>query len=426
VDFEQCRLYKRAMFDDVRFIAPVNFSGATFKGVVGFNDVRFRSSSLFNGARFKAGVHFNGSSFEDDASFSFARFASDAVFLGVRFHRGCDFVECRFRHGLYFIPRRIPNDGTMSNPMFLGDADFTRSSFGGRTLFRDATFSRRVSFCSIRSEVAFALEGTAFSGAPDFTEATFHEPPRLDDCVIVQAKTPYGIFADDPAKDPRPPSILFDMYRSDFNVARDKDEHARLRKLRKMAADAKDHENELKFNGYEIAARRFWVDKPNGLRFWLGWLYGLTSNYGQSILRPLLLWLSSIVFFWGIIHVTTLDHAMFEPSKCHGQFREATGENEPPYRGLGATGQSFSLAFRNALVIERPDPAIARRMYGCLYGLERATPSRAEPDADAKSGAGSWPVIPLSVTLISAVQSLLSVVLLFLLGLGLRNTFRMK
>lgn len=36
------------------------------------------------------------------------------------------------------------------------------------------------------------------------------------------------------------------------------------------------------------------------------------------------------------------------------------------------------------------------------------------------------PVIPSSVMLLSALQSILSAVLLFLAGLGVRNMFRMK
>lgn len=75
------------------------------------------------------------------------------------------------------------------------------------------------------------------------------------------------------------------------------------------------------------------------------------------------------------------------------------------------------LSFRNSIVIDRAEPSTSRRMYGCLYGVMGA----------GRAGSGvTLPVVPPVVTMLSALQSVLAAVLLFLAGLAVRNTFRLK
>lgn len=434
LSFDSCEFHKLALFASTKFELPIFFEGTKFLQGSDFRQCYFAEFVSFRLAEFRRGPRFDATRFGAASTFQKAEFWDDAFFSASTFCGDADFCGTKFYQGAFFTKGPDGDSQNIIATQFKSNCAFDRSSFNERAHFSNAVFSKFASFRSIKSKLAFSLSQAKFTQTPDFTDATFHEPPRLDNCEMpnpINEFQPFQSTADDPRpRDSRFAPALFPIWR----VARAGDEHARFRKLRKMAADAKDHENELKFNGYEIAARRFWVDHPykNPGRFWLGWLYGLTSNYGQSVMRPFALWLVSIFVFWGIIHVATLDHAVIEPGKCHPQFAQATGEAKPPYFGLGTAGQSFTLAFRNALVIERPDPAVARRMYGCLYGVERATLSRSGPVEAAKSsedeigGAGPWPVIPLSVTLLSALQSVVSAILLFLLGLALRNMFRMK
>lgn len=189
-----------------------------------------------------------------------------------------------------------------------------------------------------------------------------------------------------------------------------------------MAADGKDHENELIFNAYEIAARRFWVDKPwpptKVGRFWLGWLYGLISDTGRSIARPLAAWAITILIFWCVFFFFTTDREVHHhDGGCHADYRATLLSSEvaaAERRALtGPLGEALMLAIRNATVIDRTDPASLRRMYGCLYGM-------------TGNGAGALPVVPPSVTLLSGLQSIISAALLFLTVLGVRNMFRLK
>lgn len=421
VSFENCHFYRNATFTDATFKLPANFTNTTFKSIAVFRDFDFEGDSLFTNSRFKQAAYFSHGAFAGSAIFDSARFSAGAAFSGLTFGGACSFVEARFRNGVWFMPWRDPLSKSIRPTRFARDADFTRCSFEGPAVFKDTTFARTASFRSIGSEVAFSLEGARFARIPDFRDATFHEPPRLDDCDI-SVEIGYPEYSSE--LDQRRPDRLFGIYK-EIGIARDKDEHARLRKLRKTA-DAKDHENELKLNGYEIAARRFWEDKPNEARFWLGWLYGLTSDYGQSFFRPLFLWVATIVAFWMVFLVFTPDHTkLAHASKCHEDYRRAVGEDAAGLALTSPVWQALSLSLRNASIIAQPDASVTRRIYGCLYGFEDPTPLVAKADPSQKAHL-MHPVIPTSVSYLSAIQSILSAIFLFLLGLGLRNMFRMK
>jgi hypothetical protein len=66
------------------------------------------------------------------------------------------------------------------------------------------------------------------------------------------------------------------------------------------------------------------------------------------------------------------------------------------------------LALLNALVFVDFGSEAAYRTFGCLYGVER------------------YAIVPSNVSSASALQKLLSGVLIFLFGLAVRNMMRMK
>lgn len=412
----------RLKFSYLIFPGTASFRNTKFKEKAYFLSTQFFDGAIFFDARFKKSAYFRKSKFAGILRFDDTIFSGDVGFGGVTFAENAHFENTKFCRSVSFQQLR-KTDLEGSRVTFHKMAIFDSCIFGGPANFSFARFCADASFTSITSDRGIILNGVSFSQTPDFTDAAFHEPPRLDDCDVADPLNefqPFRSTADDPRpRDARFLPVLFPIWR----IARDADEHARFRKLRKMAADAKDHENELKFNGYEIAARRFWVDKPNEARFWLGWLYGLFSDYGQSVKRPFLTWLALIWTFWAIFLVFTPDHTQTaHGTQCHEQYRSAVGEDVAALRFTSPGWQALSLSLRNASVIAQPDTAVTRRIYGCLYGFERAALSS---DGDATE-AIRWPVIPPSVTYLSALQSVLSAIFLFLTGLCLRNTFRMK
>jgi hypothetical protein len=86
---------------------------------------------------------------------------------------------------------------------------------------------------------------------------------------------------------------------------------------------------------------------------------------------------------------------------------EASAKSCAPKRALRR--RRSHLAFRNALIAIDAGGDASYRIYGCLYGLE-----------------GSTPIVPGTVSAASAIQKLISGVLIFLFGLALRNMLKVK
>lgn len=88
------------------------------------------------------------------------------------------------------------------------------------------------------------------------------------------------------------------------------------------------------------------------------------------------------------------------------------GSSEPP-------GAALYLSIRKALpLVGVGSTEKLNEIYACLYGLH-------EGDRIASSQRYA-PVIPLSVELVGIVQTLISLLLIFLLLLALRNNFRIR
>ena len=486
----------RSDFSNCHFTAPrgsegINFSHSIFLGSVDFSDAEFKEGeanfynasfaggdatferTLFSGGRaqflgaeFGAGAHFwhtkfvgggatfararfhRGAAFSDaefsggEASFSGASFlGAVARFEGARFAKGAEF------NAIYdaYIDKERRGDLLTE---FYSTANFTGVEFGGATSFTDARFHKEAMFNLAQIKGGFSLANARFVRVPDSIGTTFNEPPRLDNARIVRCAAM------------TPPNRTLSWFRRHFLLfwAADGDDHARFRKLRTMANQSKDHENELRFNADEIACRRFWVDKPAGrgmARFWFGWLYEKIANCGQSLIRPLLGW-SAILLIFAMLYLSSLsgraasELAMSRPlqaevvkkwpthgalqlvaafemlggtipgTTCHWTYEEARTRvdkedgkvvREIRFQETTALAEAFVLSFRNALIFDRSD--VSRRMYGCLYGIQ-------------DKGGQDYPTVPPLVTALSTVQSFLSAVFIFLFGLGLRNMFRIK
>lgn len=444
--------------------AHVTFDGCLFTRFAGFWQARFPGTAFFRGVIFHGDAMFNEAQFEGEALFSGAQFKADAMFRSAHF--GHDLTITRSDDAYNEFCR-------MGQPTaFSGIADFTRATFAGLAQITDAIFCRQADFTAIRSEVRFTLARSTFAQTPSFIDATFHEPPRIDDINFAEPTLlrksaeftnstdgapshPYG--PDPRQRGSRMGRLLFRFFR----VARDGDEHARFRKLRKMAADANDHESATKFNAHEFVARRFWVDAPwlNGtFRFWLSWMFGLFSDYGRSISRPLVAW--GLLLAFGAIfylsqagatsHNKSFERSIERPSlfdrspaqwalwlaevgsriservdtleHCHQSYEQARtnevkdGKSDKPnkaeaFQPTNPVLEAIVLSLRNGMIFDRSD--VSRRMYGCLYGIQ-------------DKGGQDYPTIPPLVSIVSTLQSFLSAIFIFLFGLGVRNMFRIK
>jgi hypothetical protein len=247
-----------------------------------------------------------------------------------------DFDSVKFSHA-HFI-----------GATFSGYTHFDRVIFSNSALFINTTFDAATIFANARFE----------SQVPDFRGATMHEATEW-----------HGVTW------PKPPSSRADK---DFQrYERAQRQVYAYERLKLEMERQKKHEDELKFFRKELRARRGLVRITSG-EWFLNFIYQWTSDYGNSIIRPLLC----------LVGVFAAGTAIFARAPLHC--------GAPMPIKLAA-----KLSFFNIFLFlpDRRDLMTTDGMVSCLSNTTHA---------------------------VSAVQSLLGLVLVFLLGLAVRNRFRMK
>ena len=275
--------------------------------------------------------------------------------------------------------------GGMVAPILSKEATFNLSTFEKPATFKQAIFKNKADFSSITSTKSFALSGTKFHQVPDFTESSFHAPPVLDDIEVdepVETRPWQWCEAEfETLKEPR------NSYLFNWHLANDPTDTRKYRALAKMASEAKDYQNEMKFFANEQRCRRFWYDQPfgkNAGRYWFGLAYEKTSNFGRSFWRPMAGWSFLTFIFFPLLY-------RFLAIPCY------PGEIWPP----------LFLSIRHGLIISgfTKTGQLAIHLKD-LFG----------PVEDIK-----WQVSALMMS-----QPLISAVFIFLFLLALRNQFKIR
>ena len=170
------------------------------------------------------------------------------------------------------------------------------------------------------------LANADFKNVPSFLDASFHEPPRVDNMAVADPLKRFHKWKQMGVSDPR--GLFFKA----FKVCADPDASAKFRRLKKLAFEAQDLTREQEFFAQEFRCRRFWLDKPAGrgvARFWLGWAYGGVANFGRSLIRPMMLWLASILVFARVSPLVRRRGGAVRQSLRRGFFRPAFGVAVP-------------------------------------------------------------------------------------------------
>ncbi|MFN7902374.1 MAG: pentapeptide repeat-containing protein [Holosporales bacterium] len=234
--------------------AQVDFSEAVFHKKISIKDRELKGEYSFKNATFYENVDFQQIAFHNNVDLSQATFHKTATLDKITFHKKVDFTASKF----------------------LGDASFYLSTFHEQADFTQATFSKNSNFKGIAVERLADFTLTQFDIVPDFRQAHFRETPDLDRLVINHPfwwckLKKWGRFKEKPL---------------DRNSLR-----ARYRALRRMASQGHDHLQEQDMLSGEIRAERHRSDllpwKWKASRA-IGWLYQWGSDFGRSIILPLL------------------------------------------------------------------------------------------------------------------------------------------
>ena len=167
------------------------------------------------------------------------------------------------------------------------------------------------------------------------------------------------------------------------------DDIRRFCRLKELAEGQKDHESALEFRAQEMrAARRH---EAQGMPWFLNGCFDKVSDYGRSEIRPLcglgLVWLAFGILYSGLSAWCSQSTAAF-------------------YVKLG-NGLAFSASQMFPLI-----PGVRESREAALKALFPGMP----PDALS---------LPWGFSALTFFQGLLALALLFLLGLALRNRFRL-
>jgi Pentapeptide repeats (9 copies) len=455
-----------ASFVGATFGHEADLSGTTFKQGANLMGVTFGEGASFPGARFGGGAYLIGANFKHAASFSGARFGVNADLSGATFGAYADFSGASFESRASFSGATFGTGASFSDATFFGDTDLTAKSIDElrerfkkiydlqklmESLERTLTDAKpkaftAVSFASARFNGTVDFSGRDFSERCDLTRARFGQPPKFDECehkgnidlngaAIRFSGRFYGRrTAGWTISGRRTPG-----WTTDSDVAR------RLRVLRKLADETKNHDLERDLYIEERKAERgiklaqLWATKKiSNLTYqsrafespvwfviwsvmrtdwrkvppvliklidhWL-WIavmvgYWALSNYGRSFVRPLLaLGLSILLFKCAYVMAVGTPSAM------------AAKDFEGAARAYAIAN---SLPFVGALTLEKDVKMILlcagrQTQYTTVYGPPICSPLPSP-----------W------FQLVTVVQSIFSAICLFFAGLALRNYFKLR
>lgn len=375
---------------------PINFWGYVFGDEATFVGAQFGSFAEFSGAQFGLQADFQGAQFGVATQFRGARFGNRAIFEGTQFGYKADFDGAEFSGLVSFeamtskevegVWRNHCADGAVKERIeqaeLLGLSSdtfkaisFRGAHFDGDVIFRNRAFIGSTSFdASPAAFLVIAPEGsrivearrTRFMGVPNFHGCTLHQDTVFEE-------------------------------ESFENVPRTKEAAHAFRTLKlAMSKEQATREEQMFFRLEMDAERAYGPCWKKGLIS----IYNCVSRYGFSLYRPIVVW-SAAVLICGLVHACLADLSLL---------RER-GDN-PHWSSL--------LQYVSINALPFPGSDLVQESVRCdLFPKRTACPNSPDPrppDSEHRSAA----------VLVEGIHKTLSVIMLFLIGLALRNLFKMK
>lgn len=366
-------------FAESTFASGAQFESATFDGRANFTRAKFHQITIITKAQFHGTVDFDGATSE-----------RDFFLLGTTFRDSASFESMSFGGPLYAIDTKFVANVEFFRAHFKDNADFSASQFDAEADFRQTNFDRMASFSGVRFRKEVFFAHATFGGPPaNFNDTKFSTLPDLRAVIVRSPPTLTGT------------EIGYESYQGNwfihrlFRFASSDEDAARFRRLKQFALETRDHDRELEFFANELRAKRFHETRgfwPIALNVSYDWL----SRYGTSISRPTLWLLSLTVVAFGAIAM--------------GQWKVL----------LTLADWSTLKAFITSMLA---CATVATTNIPLLIGADKWV---LRSDAFQALGLGKDGSLGLVGGLLAYGQSAASLVLLFLIGLGLRNRFKVS
>ncbi|MCP4327746.1 MAG: hypothetical protein GY791_04835 [Alphaproteobacteria bacterium] len=302
-EFGPSSLFRGLRVGDGSRIAKSRFGHTTaFRNIVVGDGVSFQSNDFgkqvtFKTCAFGAGVTFDDSRFGDELQFEACQFGPDANFTADIFGDRCRWTLCSFGPGAGFVDCKFGRQLGLADSVFLGPASFAGAAFAADLRFDRATFEgdcdlsagletdagdsmalRDASFRTTTFKGRAIFRGRRFLGAADFHGSRFHVAPEFFGAALPEGTTFQGAHFGNRKG-------TADVDAAAYQILQDTMERVGNRR------------EQRRFFGYQQDAMRR-SGAATGFRWIRSYLYKLGSNYGQSLARPVVLFVMAALLPW--------------------------------------------------------------------------------------------------------------------------------
>jgi len=404
-DFQRYEFGDGANFTGARFVNNTDFTHAVFGSRTSFVNANFRSNTSFRKAKFGDGTRFKKVHFHKDADFSDAIFGNDSLFTQCTFHDDANFSNTTFGDYVDLSGTVFSQYSDFEKTKFGSDVKFKKTVFKQKAYFNDADFRNSVYFNEAVFEDNAILTIDNVGGSIFFNQAIFKKYCNLIiENVPLHMNLSYAEFNEIPklllqSDDDK---VKIDLTAANFSLDKNVDLStiSRIRVLKSVAdATASVNESRDLFILQRRAERKLawqdWkypIEDIPGLHpllpTLLAGLFHFFGDYGRSVFRPIAaLFIGNAAFLF--IYRSLLGTEFTESRSA--ALRDYTLSNSLPF------GRLMNPAFDRA--------------FNTLFG---------------SSDASNEVAIPFLFQLASIGQGVFSVIMLFLIGLGIRNYFKIS
>ncbi|UUX51777.1 pentapeptide repeat-containing protein [Nisaea acidiphila] len=410
-EFASARFHSLARFDTAQFHGQAGFGGAHFDGAALFANVQFHRAARFAGAHFHGTAEFGGAHFHGLARFVGAQLHGAAWFGGALFHGATWFGGAHFHGGAKFDGAHFHGFAGFNDVEFWNKADAGPVGFRTAQFFELADFSR----CRLPNQPA-RIQG-AFETARFMGEARFRSPDftafAAFDGAVFKGKLLLAA-----ARTEREEQSRFDAVLRATKAAVKADGgysgnergannrfaalEGGLRVLKTAMEAEKDHMQEHRFFRFELQAKR---RRPSVSRLEkvASWSYGLLSDYGNSMGRPLAALGLSVLLLWVVYWGWGLSL-------------------DPSFLGVEKERTALEFSIRNVVQPFSPWTATTRSTLFELDIVKIVSCGKPAETACPSNGGFGW----LAFRLLATLQSVFSLLLAFLFALALRKKFQIS
>ena len=172
-DFSNTKFTGNTDFGFTIFNAKADFHASQFNGSADFEKAKFERLAWFFKTKFKRDVEFSSTQFNDKSNFFEAQFNSStifnkakfdgsSVFYSAEFNRGANFDRTKFYAYASFDRASFTGETCFKTAQFKGETSFSNAQFLDGAIFNDAVFEQRASFKNLHTKLKLKLSATTF------------------------------------------------------------------------------------------------------------------------------------------------------------------------------------------------------------------------------------------------------------------------